>query len=192
MQHQPNSDDEGARKKARVVDVFRREVWQQCRFALMAAENLQQWVREGHNERVFQSLQSFLSAAASISRLLGGEGEIRTQVRADLGATEDSLKRMRKLRNHFEHFDERLEEWVKRDPRLNIVDMGMFGPGDIAGLDASSSFFRNLDPNTYIATFWDEEFDLKAAVRAVEELEQKAKPETVRLSEALQAQAEAS
>lgn len=177
MQDEPNplSRDaaEDVSRDDHVLHVFKLEVWQQCRFALMAAEDIKDRLAAENVdvERVFQSLHAFLAAGANISKLLDGERETRERLRAEVGATEDALERMKKLRNHFEHYDERLEAWAKRDPDPNFADMNLTAPfGGISGLDASRSVLRNFEPATWVATFGDEEFDLKPALGAIEEI----------------------
>lgn len=177
MQDEPNplSRDaaEDMSRDDHVLHVVKREVWQQCRFALIAAKDIKDRLAAENVdvERVFHCLHAFLAAAANISKLLDGEREIRERLRAEVGATEDALERMKNLRNHFEHYDERLEAWAKRDPDPNFVDMKLTAPfGGVSGLDASHSVLRNFEPATWVATFGDDEFDLMPALRAIEEI----------------------
>ena len=58
------------------------------------------------------------------------------ELRAMLGVDEVSPQSSRKFRNHFEHFDERLEAWAAEDHAFlydcNVGPMGMFGNVDTA------------------------------------------------------------
>ena len=170
-----------------VLDVFKREVWQQCSFALRATEALNTALAAPDAQATFAALQSLLISVANLSKLLWGarkgkEAE-RKILRDALGVPDDSPLRSRALRNHFEHFDERLEEWIERDPNRIFVDMNVGPRTMIGGLDRSQSFLRNFDNTRATATFWDEEYPLQPVVDAVVELAERAKPDHDRLRE---------
>ncbi len=70
------------------------------------------------------------------------------------------------MRNHFEHYDERLDDWWKTSEAHNHADMNI---GTITGLDPKDSF-RALDPKTMEAIFWGERFDLRSIVAEAERI----------------------
>jgi len=94
--------------------------------------------------------------------LVEGRGE---ELRAMLGVDEVSPQSSRKFRNHFEHFDERLEAWAAEDHAFlydcNVGPMGMFGNVD------TRNFVRHFDPNTSTLMFGEERYELAAALQAV-------------------------
>jgi len=70
----------------------------------------------------------------------------------------------RKLRNHLEHLDERLEDWWITDPHHNIVRR-MIGPlqGAIVGLP-QASIFEQYDPEQKAVAFRGDVYHLEPVV----------------------------
>jgi hypothetical protein len=72
--------------------------------------------------------------------------------------------RITTLRNHFEHFDERLDEWDATSPNHIFVDRNL-------GLSLPNmptiNLFRNYDPATGTLHFWGDEFTVPALVDEV-------------------------
>jgi hypothetical protein len=131
--------------------------------------------------RVWFSVQAFLVAAANVSKLLWPNPEDTRQfpergpeLRATLEMAEDCpLKPPRTFRNHFEHFDARLEKWAASSPRRNFIDSNI-GPGCLASGGESRDHFRNFDTTTFTVTFWGETYDLPPIAEAIEQLWRKA------------------
>jgi hypothetical protein len=55
-----------------VLRIFQKEVERQCRFALIAIQDLEQALQVGDLDRLWYSVQAFLIAVANISKLLCG------------------------------------------------------------------------------------------------------------------------
>jgi len=55
-----------------VLRIFQKEVKRQCRFALIAIQDLEQALQVGDLDRLWYSVQAFLIAVANISKLLWG------------------------------------------------------------------------------------------------------------------------
>jgi hypothetical protein len=72
-----------------------------------------------------------------------------------------NTKLRNRLRNDFEHFDERIESWFVSSPQRNFVDMSIFWPGSVSGFDLAD-YQRVLDPTTMVVSFQGEDFDLSA------------------------------
>ena len=75
------------------------------------------------------------------------------------------------LRNHLEHFDERIDRWVLESERHNSVDMniGPYGRGP-AGLPPGAEL-RWYDPETRTFYFRGEAFALEPIVAEVARLQ---------------------
>jgi len=89
--------------------------------------------------RTWNAIQSILTAGACISRILGlgqkgptrnkgceqARRERQEQLRKRLGLNDDSSPLGdRTVRNHFEHFDERLDEWANQSvPAFSDLDI---------------------------------------------------------------------
>jgi hypothetical protein len=121
--------------------------------------------------RVWFAIQAALNAAANVSKSLWGQrgrlSDRRKELRESLGVAEDSSLRGVYMRNHFEHFDERLDEWWEKSVRHNVVDHCV---GDVqvnvVDLDLIDTF-RNYDPRTGDLIFWGDRFNLKDLEREI-------------------------
>jgi hypothetical protein len=106
--------------------IFQREVARQCDFAFMAHNDLVQALNQlegaprGETDnwnRIWYSIQSLLVASANTSKLLWPERKFDLrgqQLRSSLKVPQDSSLKSRDFRNHFEYFDERLEDGLTR------------------------------------------------------------------------------
>jgi len=112
---------------------------------------------------VFYNAHSFLTHVANISKILApAKGRERKEVLEELGLVEKELEihKARRLRNHLEHYDERLERWFRESKARNYVDLNIMPRSAIAGVDPKD-FLRNLDPETLHFIFQAEEYDLR-------------------------------
>lgn len=93
--------------------------------AQTALTDMQRWPPGAHRmDRFWFSMQSIIVASANVSKALWGSGRAqkkivaqRAPLRESLGIEDGSPFELRDLRNHLEHFDERLEEWLKKSER---------------------------------------------------------------------------
>jgi hypothetical protein len=68
------------------------------------------------------------------------------------------------MRNHFEHYDERLDEWWAKSPdHHNIADMNVMPVGSLPNFD-ELSMFRQLDPTTMEVVFWGDKFNMRRSL----------------------------
>jgi hypothetical protein len=160
------------------------EVARQCDLALMAAEDLERACRTRDSARLWYSIQGLLASAANVSKMLWPaervcppdcplpkselipfRGEVLRQI---LGITDSPLK-SRALRNHFEHFDVRLEEWTLTSKEHNFID-GNVGAIDKLGVGAITDILRHYDPMTETAYFRGKPFPLRPVIEALREL----------------------
>lgn len=143
-----------------LLRLHQRQIAHQCRAALLALEIGQQGLEANDQDVFWASVQNFLTAAANISKTLWGAGgrlvDSRGPVRKSLGVTDDSPLASTDLRNHLEHFDERLDRWHERSERHNYADF-VIGPKEstIGGLE-ETDMFRQFDPATGHVIFWGE------------------------------------
>lgn len=80
-----------------------------------------------------------------------------------------SVLQSREFRNHFEHYDERIEEWANKMTSNIIVDSNVVPSYMIAGYSKESKM-RNFDPDTFELTFKDKSYKFLEAVNAVRKL----------------------
>lgn len=142
-------------------------------------------------DRAWFSVQALLIAAANISKLLYSPepknkefresndnlkkkelAEIKKALCESLGITESSIlisKYVRKIRNNFEHFDERLHDQNTLSKRRNSIDLNIGDISSIEGFDPEG-YLRNLNPYTWELIFRGEVYNLKAIIQAVQAL----------------------
>lgn len=114
---------------------------------------------EARNDLVdmFLHLQHFLSHTAMVDKILDPKtGSTRHAIlMRHLNLSGLDLKAFRRLRNHLEHFDERLDNWVAEYDGFAFFDMNL-----ITGTKGfpAKAFLRALDAHTY--KFYGEDYDL--------------------------------
>ncbi len=149
----------------------------------MAVEDLDQALQTHNTDLIWYSIQAILVSTGHISNLLWpplAQSQKRgKELRASLGVKEDFALRPKYFRNHFEHFDERLEKWAKASERGIFFDSNVGPLSAIGGVDARD-LLRNFDPSTFTLTFRGDEYGLKPIIDVISELWQRAEPEANR------------
>ena len=166
--------------KKMFLRIFQREVERQCQFALIAVNDLKQALRLGDMDRIWSSTQSFLVAVGNVSKLLWPSKSIfpnrREELRKSLSVNDDSPLEPRTFRNHFEHFDERLEQWIKMSEGHSYADSNV-GPHDMISGLKPTDYLRHFDPTTFTITFRGDVYQLQPIIDAIIELWKKASVE---------------
>jgi len=153
-----------------LLRVFQRHVADQCRFALASVPAINQSAAQGDHDRLWIGCQMFVVGAGNVSKALWGDGRHREAMapgrqplRDSLGVTDASALYQVAMRNHFEHFDERLDRWWRESPTRNYLDR-MIGPPSAVGGLTEIEMFRIYDPSPPTGpriVFWGESFDLQ-------------------------------
>lgn len=182
-----------------IQQVYMQELRSQCVIAIQAGKDMVGLMEGayvdtlfgGYSEqsvRFWYALQSFLTAAANISKLLWPrtrKSKSETQLECDarivrgaklqqlLGIEHDSPLKARALRNNIEHLDERLDTWAEsvsasEDSELS-VRLILAGSAPIFGLDPKRCFLL-FDASNYHVTFAGEEFEILPISWAVHEM----------------------
>jgi hypothetical protein len=129
-------------------------------------------------DRFWSSVESFLITVANISKILWPSSGLSTEVssrrealRGLLSVNDSSPIRSKTFRNHFEHYDTRIEDWAKQYENKTIIDSNI-GPVDsvIIGVNHAVSIMRNFDPYKFIVRLRDQEYDINRVVTAVQDL----------------------
>lgn len=165
-----------------IRSVFKDEISQQCDFALMAFADLEAALARHDMPRVWYSVQAFVASCANISKLLwpnaddaAAERVHGAPLREELGITDASPIKSRKLRNHFEHLDERLDTWAQHSPNHMLVQRNV-GDGDISSFIHVSpplgpkDTAGYLNTATFTVTFQQDEYSLLPMLQAIREL----------------------
>ncbi|MFJ7509357.1 hypothetical protein ACIQW7_07835 [Peribacillus simplex] len=80
-------------------------------------------------------------------------------------------KNLNIVRNHYEHFDVKLDEWATSTENNIIVDMNVASPGSIyiEGI-AEKENLRSLDPETTELLFWSKKVNLREVIEWAKEV----------------------
>lgn len=105
------------------------EISLQSQIAIRASERLDETKNTFDHIEVWCSIQSILVSSGNVSKILWpsnkkykSRGE---KLRRVLRISDSHLLSNRKFRNHFEHFDERVEERFSNSPQGLYVDLAM-------------------------------------------------------------------
>jgi hypothetical protein len=158
---------------------FQYQVWVQCQFALRAADDLDAALRSPFDSNhVWYAIQNLLTATANIAKALWGAGgklgPQREPLRRSIGVDDSSPLKDTAVRNHFEHFDERMDRWWAQSPAHGLVDMniGIEAPG-VPEIDV----WRTYHPATGDLVFWGDRFNIPAIVAEVRRILPLVEPE---------------
>lgn len=165
------------------MDAFLERVYlgqakQECEACYVAIQAFNQ-AANGDDDPFIHAI-TFVHRAASISRIFwppGGfkkESRLRSQRRGDhlrsslkIGA--DHPIQSRTLRDNFEHFDERLDEWAEESKNKNLVHKFIGPRSAVRGIE-DGDIILHYDPTTKIFAFRGQKFDLQALVNGVTDI----------------------
>lgn len=159
--------------------VFLSEIVLQVKIAQRTNECLQATHNNFDKVEVWCSIQSILIATGNVSKVLWPNKKYKIRgerLRKMLNVDNTSLLNDRRFRNHFEHYDERIEEWFNEKSPTVYIELSMnptlrgtFASGDHRGYN---SFNNSL-------IFRGESLDIGAVLMALEEILENCKPYTV-------------
>jgi hypothetical protein len=165
-----------------LLRILQREVERQCKFALMAAQDSRQALQSRDIDRLWYSVQALLVAAGNTSKLLWPPKPIlperAVELRASLSVDDGSPLEPRVFRNHFEHFDERLEKWALLERRA-FIDSNV-GPPDVLTGFEPADYLRHFDTTNFAVTFRGDTYSLQPVIETTRELWEKARLEAER------------
>jgi hypothetical protein len=165
------------------------EIQRNCDFTLLAYDDMMKCLdslEPGDKktlDRFWLGVESFLISVANISKILwppsGSTTEVywrRAALRIHLSVDDTSPIKSKEFRNHFEHYDTRIERWAKGYFNKKIVDSNI-GPIDsvIIGANDTLCYMRNFDPYKFTLHLGGEEYDINQVMTTVKELLAKTK-----------------
>lgn len=170
------------------------EIVLQAKIAKKAFERLETTNDNLDTMEVWGAIQSILVASGNVSKILWpstkdtqDRGEKLRQV---LNVEKDNILSQRKFRNHFEHYDSRIEEYFKKQANngINYTDLAMnpslseYLIGLKYGSEFASQFETQLDNihrgyNTFNNTliYWGEILDLNLLMAALDDIHERCK-----------------
>ena len=154
----------------------------ECEHCFAAIEALNKALGSGDNIALFQGAQQLVHHAAAVSRIFWPPGAKKKHagqralkrgefLRNLLDIAPDHAVKARVLRDHFEHFDERLDDWAETSKHRNIVH-SLVGPRSAIGGDAiyDSDIIHQYDPQIKSYAFRGERFDVQALATGLSDL----------------------
>lgn len=156
--------------------VFISEIVLQLKIAQKAAKRLPSPHDHFDNIEVWCAIQSILVAAGNVSKILWPQDEkyaVRGEkLRRLLNVDQNYLLSDRKFRNHFEHYDDRIDAWFKENPSVVYMDLVIDPFKTIWGTNLANQH-RAYNPLTKTLTFRGESFDLAAVLNELKEIRNK-------------------
>jgi hypothetical protein len=157
------------------TEIYISEIETQCKYAEFALSDLDDCLSGRNNDirRFWYSMQSFLIAAANISKILWPDrraSERGAALRAILSIGDDSPIKSRLFRNHFEHYDERIQEWFDSPRDGGFVDCCIGGEDSFGGGLGKPNYMRNFDPRRGILYFRGEAYEFRPIIEALREI----------------------
>ena len=156
--------------------VFISEIVNQAKIADLAASSLGEIANDVDPIETWGAIQSILIAAANVSKILWPprkKSALRGEtLRKLLGVDARNPLSDRNFRNHFEHYDERIEDWFKEEGSAVYID-SRIDPFDSFWGSNPANFHRGYDPVTKTLTFRGESTDLAAILSALQEIREK-------------------
>jgi len=143
------------------VEMSIHEISTQALFAEIAYSRIDPKANADNN-LVFSSIHSFLSHCAMISKMLKStEDETPPKsIGSVLGIPSTSSIHMRVFRNHLEHYDERLKEWIRQYGVNSNIGNNNIGPRSAIQIP-NMVFVSHYDPSNKNFTFVNDDFDLE-------------------------------
>lgn len=170
-----------------IEGIYLRELVAQCEFGIGSVQRMNKVLEtSGSPSEFFREAGNFLQHSSAVSRLLWPPSTMnrlkKKRAKKRGGHLQNTLAiddghslRDRTLRDHFEHFDERLDDWAETSPHKNIVD-NMIGPRNAIGGDSikDQDIMKLFDPATNMLIFRGERFNVQALVDGLTEVQAKA------------------
>lgn len=140
------------------------EIVTQSKIAANAAHHL---AEASKPIETWASIQSILVAAGNVSKVLWparkGNEKRGKHLRALISIDDDNLLSDRTLRNHFEHYDERIDSWFDANHSAVYLD-SRIDPFEVGPLGLPRQFHRSYNPTTQVLNFREESIDLAAVL----------------------------
>lgn len=159
--------------------VFISEIALQSKIAQRSFERLYAATNSSDQVEIWSSIQSILVASGNISKILWPNSKYEPRgekLRQMLKVDKRNVLFDRRFRNHFEHYDERIEEWFNNSSSAVYTDLSM-NPALRGTMSANDHRGYNSFDNTL--KFRGELLDLNEVLNALEKLLHNCKPYTL-------------
>ena len=154
----------------------------ECEECFAAIKSFDAALQSRCTQDLFRHARHLIQHAAAVSRIFwppGGKNKTSRErahrrgeaLRKTLAIPANHPVQNRSLRDHFEHFDERLDEWADRSKNRNIIHR-LLGPRRSVGGDAigDGDIIHHYDPRTKVYAFRGEKFEIEAIATGVNDV----------------------
>lgn len=150
------------------------EIVLQSKIAQRAAERLRVTHDNFDHVETWCSIQSILVAAGNVSKILWPNEKYKIRgerLRQLLKVEKNNPLSSRKFRNHFEHYDERVEDWFENNSQGVYIDLAM-NPSLRRGIfnDPPLNTHRGYNSFNNSLVFRDETFYLDEVLTALDNI----------------------
>lgn len=153
---------------------FIQDLAEQCIFVRMAKIDLKNCLTSDNSglDRPYYFLQSLVIALGNISKILWPRRKYEKrgiELRTFLDIKNDSALKSRDLRNLFEHFDEKADDWFSEEERHKFSDRAV---GSTEGwiIPTETERLRVFNLETWNMTCMGKDYQLGSAIQAAYEL----------------------
>lgn len=160
----------------RMFDIFMSELKHQCKFAAKSYDEIVDSIGNHDSENMWYSIQSFLISTGNISKILYPPDKKcikRGQdLRKLLNISNISPLKSREFRNHFEHYDERIQSWAETSGSFTFIDNLVTDKENFTNSPSleKTSCLRYFITDNMILKFRGEKYELKPIGKAIVEL----------------------
>ena len=146
-----------------LLRIFQMQVRMQCKFFKAASHQLTAALAQNDDIveinldpelclLIWGSIETMVNTAANISKILWGKpnsdlDKARKPIRDSLAVADDSPIRSGKMRNHFQHFDERIDRWAEESSNRHVADLLIGGDLSMPEFEEKERW-RRFDPTT--------------------------------------------
>lgn len=144
--------------------IFQAHVADQARTALHGRSLIDHALPRNDHDHLWIGVQTFITGAGNLAKLFWGQAGrhtvARTALRESLAVEDDSPLKGVTLRNHFEHYDERIDRWWVESENHMYLDRHT---GDLDSVNGFTDVekFRVFDPIKDAVFFWGRQYDLR-------------------------------
>ena len=148
---------------------FIQDLAEQCMFVRMAKIDLKKCLTSNNSglDRPYYFLQTLVIALGNISKILWPRKRYErrgVELRTFLEIKDDSALKSRDLRNLFEHFDEKADDWFGAEDRQRFSDRNV-GSMEGAIIPSEQDRLRTFDPEAWTLTCLGKKFELGPAIQ---------------------------
>lgn len=166
-----------------IARIYLQEIERQCHYALELISQLNTRLNANNlaPQPIIRILDVFLGDVSRVSLLLWperrGDQSRGHFLRKLLNVSDSNPLKDRKVRNAFQHMDERLDQWAKGPKSTCISDFSTLPRGMISGSDSdprsligTQNMLRHYVPNEKVLIHFGDEISIEILVGALEQL----------------------